>query len=376
MRRLSLALTTLIVSSSFAACERAREVYVPVPPTSAAGTFRIGTFASLTGSGAVDGLAEERGFRLAIETCNASGGVHGRKFELATYDDQSRKLAALQAAKRLATEDRARLIVGGSDLDWAKDAAVWAGTVPLVCAACGDERSAASGGDSKGTEDRSALGLAPSRSQRASLVAAHAVNVLGAKTFAILARAQVAEDAACAAALQSALRSLRVEVAEPIAIAPGTFAAALSKLANDAPNVLLVAFDGGDAAQLGLAVRRRSIPAALLYIGRPNLDVLPAADREAALEGACFPTRFDVAAKSGPAAEFREQFAARFGMQTTERALDGFAAARRVIEAIAHAKDDSPAELHAALRATSDPFPLFLMRVERGQFRRDVPPKN
>jgi branched-chain amino acid transport system substrate-binding protein len=72
----------------------------------------IGQVTSLSGEQATFGLSTDNGVRLALEEANAAGGVKGRKLVLKTYDDAGKPEEAATAATRLATDDKAALILG------------------------------------------------------------------------------------------------------------------------------------------------------------------------------------------------------------------------------------------------------------------------
>ena len=50
---------------------------------------KVGVITSLTGADQAFGTQQERGYTLALEEINASGGVLGKRLELVKYDDQS-----------------------------------------------------------------------------------------------------------------------------------------------------------------------------------------------------------------------------------------------------------------------------------------------
>ncbi|MDB6053894.1 MAG: ethanolamine utilization protein EutJ [Verrucomicrobiales bacterium] len=79
---------------------------------SGAGSIRIGEFASLTGKEAAFGTSSHNGTALAIEELNAAGGLLGRRLELLTEDDQSKKGEAATAVKKLISRDKVVAILG------------------------------------------------------------------------------------------------------------------------------------------------------------------------------------------------------------------------------------------------------------------------
>ena len=80
----------------------------------AADPIRIGSFLSASGPAAILGDPEKKVLELYVDKINAAGGINGRPLELIVYDDGGRADKALSFAKRLLSNDRVDVIVGGS----------------------------------------------------------------------------------------------------------------------------------------------------------------------------------------------------------------------------------------------------------------------
>lgn len=80
----------------------------------AADPIRIGSFLSASGPAAFLGDPEKQVLELYVDKINAAGGINGRPLELIVYDDGGRADKALSFAKRLLSNDRVDVIVGGS----------------------------------------------------------------------------------------------------------------------------------------------------------------------------------------------------------------------------------------------------------------------
>ena len=81
---------------------------------SAADPIKIGSFLSTSGPAAFLGDPEKKVLELYVDKINAAGGINGRPLELIVYDDGGRADKALSFAKRLLSNDRVDVIVGGS----------------------------------------------------------------------------------------------------------------------------------------------------------------------------------------------------------------------------------------------------------------------
>lgn len=84
-------------------------------PVAAEG-YKIGSILSVTGPAAFLGEDMKAGMELAIEEINAKGGVGGRKIEWVFYDAESQTAKGINATKRLLTQDRVDMIVGGGNM--------------------------------------------------------------------------------------------------------------------------------------------------------------------------------------------------------------------------------------------------------------------
>lgn len=68
--------------------------------------IKIGYIGALSGTNAVLGQWELQGIELAIEEWNAKGGIKGKKIVLVKYDDEADPTKAVNAARRLISEDK------------------------------------------------------------------------------------------------------------------------------------------------------------------------------------------------------------------------------------------------------------------------------
>ena len=78
----------------------------------AAGTIKVGEYASLTGGTATFGISSHEGTLLAIEEINAAGGVLGKKLELLTEDTQSKAGEPATVVNKLIARDGVIAVLG------------------------------------------------------------------------------------------------------------------------------------------------------------------------------------------------------------------------------------------------------------------------
>lgn len=326
-----------------ASCGRSRRVYVARATEPSTRVVRIGAFASLTGQDAAIGADYQRGFESAINQWNQLMSARGVRVQLASYDDQSRPSAAAVAVQRLLDEDRVAVVV--CPRPPRIDGRTAAADALVACAACPKDSAS------------DVIGLAPSFRERAELLAELVVETMQLNKVAILIRHGVAADRAAADAFRASLKARDVATDDALTFTPETIADVLTKLASAAPQAVLVALDGNQAALVGRAMRRRAVPSALLFFGTPNLDVLPEADRATALEGALFPGFRDPSYSDN-----------RIGDVGVERHLLGYDAAWQVCTALAHANTEDASALRRSIDRVGGGTSLSVARVQGGWF--------
>ncbi len=78
-------------------------------------TIKIGFFAPVSAPAAsADGTSSLNSAKLAVEICNANGGINGKKVELVDYDDKLDTTEAANIAEKLASDPSIVAVVSGS----------------------------------------------------------------------------------------------------------------------------------------------------------------------------------------------------------------------------------------------------------------------
>jgi len=85
-------------------------------PAGAQEALRIGSILSVTGPAAFLGEDMKAGMEMAIDDINAAGGIGGKKVEWVFYDAESQTAKAINATKRLLSQDKVDIIVGGGNM--------------------------------------------------------------------------------------------------------------------------------------------------------------------------------------------------------------------------------------------------------------------
>ncbi len=85
-------------------------------PALAQQTVKIGSVLSMTGPAAFLGEDMKAGMELALDEINAKGGINGKKIEWFFYDAESQTQKGLSATRRLLTQDKVDMVVGGGNM--------------------------------------------------------------------------------------------------------------------------------------------------------------------------------------------------------------------------------------------------------------------
>jgi branched-chain amino acid transport system substrate-binding protein len=78
------------------------------------GSIKVGVLGSLTGVQAVFGLGNLSGAQIAFDDANGAGGIHGRKIEIVSIDDESTPARSIAGFRRLVEDDKVFAVFGPS----------------------------------------------------------------------------------------------------------------------------------------------------------------------------------------------------------------------------------------------------------------------
>lgn len=96
---------------------------------------RIGEVGTLSGMEASFGIATHKGIELAVDEVNAAGGIHGKRIQLISYDDQGKAEETAVVATKLIAEKKVHAILGavGSSKSIAMAPIAQRFKIPMVC---------------------------------------------------------------------------------------------------------------------------------------------------------------------------------------------------------------------------------------------------
>ena len=122
MKKLLALVLALVMVLSLAACGSSSQPAATQAPAANAGsdapaasggnTFRLGLYASLTGSNSAYGIELRNGVALGVKRINANGGLNGQQVELVVYDTQCSTEEAAKVAIKLIEDEKVDAIIG------------------------------------------------------------------------------------------------------------------------------------------------------------------------------------------------------------------------------------------------------------------------
>lgn len=77
-------------------------------------TIKVGTNLELTGAVAAFGQSQLNGINLAVEEINKNGGINGKKLEVVSADNASKKEESTRTATKLITQDKVDVLLGAA----------------------------------------------------------------------------------------------------------------------------------------------------------------------------------------------------------------------------------------------------------------------
>lgn len=315
----------------------------------AADEIPIGHYASLTGSEATFGQSTDNGIRLAVEDFNKSGGAHGKKLRLITYDDRGDAKEAGTAVTRLVNRDQVVAVLGevASGLSLAGAPVCQANGVPMVTPSSVAPEVTAVG-------DRIFRVCFTNRFQ-AYACAKFIRDTLKAQTAAILWDQKLPYSVGLAEEFEKQFTAMGGRLATRTSYQGGDqdFSAQLTSIRGSNPDVVFVPGYYTDVANIAVQARKLGIRVPL--VGGDGWDSAKLAEiGGSAIDGCFYCSHYSQQDPRPRVQEFLRRYRDQFGIAPDAMAALGFDAACILSQAIAHAPSQSGADIAAALAATKD----------------------
>jgi branched-chain amino acid transport system substrate-binding protein len=317
--------------------------------TPAADEISIGHYASLSGSQATFGQSTDNGIRLAVEAVNQSGGLHGKKIRLITYDDRGDAKEAGTAVTRLINRDQVAAVLGevASGLSLAGAPVCQEGGIPMVTPSSTAPEITAVG-------DRIFRICFMNRFQ-AYACAKFAREQLKAQNVAILYDQKLPYSVGLADEFEKQFTAMKGNISTRQSYQEGDqdYSAQLTSIRGSKPDIVFVPGYYTDAANIAVQARKLGIRVPL--VGGDGWDSAKLAEIGGdAIDGCYFCTHYFQQDPRPRVQEFLRDYRKQFGTAPDAMAALGFDAARILLAAIEKAPSQSGSDISAALAATKD----------------------
>jgi branched-chain amino acid transport system substrate-binding protein len=317
------------------------------------GAILIGEFGSMTGSEANFGKSTHNGLMLAVEEQNAKGGIHGRKLEVRSYDDQGKAQEAGTAVTKLIDSDKVVAIIGevASGLSLAGGEVAQKKGIPMV---------SPSSTAPDVTKDRDMVFrvcfIDPFQGY---VVAKFAADNLKAKKVAILYDQAQAYSVGLAEEFRKHFKAMGGTISTEQAYSGGDqdFSAQLNTIRGTDPDAIFIPGYYTEAANIALQVKKLGIKATLLGGDGWDSPQLAQIGKDA-IEGAYYSNHYTHEDKSPAVQEFVTKYKAKYKTDDGKPLIPdgiaalGYDAGRLLFDAMARAPSLGGKDLAAAIAAT------------------------
>ncbi|MDH7499686.1 MAG: ABC transporter substrate-binding protein [candidate division NC10 bacterium] len=326
--------------------------------------IKVGLITPLTGDVKTFGESIKNGFELAVSEANAKGGILGRKIVPVITDDKNDPTEASNAANKLISQDRVKLIVGSctskctipvSDICQSQQAVMVtpSATNPKVTVADGKRKSFAF----------RACFIDPFQG---SVMAKFAARTLKKKTAAVLYDVGNDYTKGLAEFFRDAFvkEGGKITGFESYSKDDVDFSALLTKVGATKPDVLFLPDYYNKVGLIAKQARERGIKSVLLGgDGWDSPDLVKIAG--AAVEGGYFSNHYSPEDPRPEVRNFIKKYRDRYGSTPDALATLGYDATIILLNAIERAKGDDPQKVRQALAQTKD------LRVVSGRITYD-----
>ena len=315
-------------------------------------TIKVGANIEMTGNQANYGKAGLEGLKLAIKEANDAGGINGKQITLVEADTKSEAAEAVNAATKLISDDKVKVIVGPAVTAnvIAESQVATDNKVPVIGFAATNPDVTVENGQVKPFIFRSCF-IDP---QQGTVMAQFATQELKAKTAVLYIDSSSDYSKSLGKVFKETFEAAggKVVMEEAFLAKDQDFKAALTKIKGAQADVIVVPAYYEEVGKIVKQAREIGITTAML--GTDGWDDPKVADiaGAAALNNTFFSTHYfaeDPGAKS-----FIDAFSKEYGHAPNVFAALGYDAGKLLVDALKRAGSDDPEAIRKALEETKD----------------------
>ena len=296
---------------------------------------RIGWIGALTGDMAVWGTSESSSLQMFVDQLNEDGGLLGMQVELITYDTRGDSAEAVNAVRRLTTQDRVVGVIGPNTSGQAIPIAsvLEESSVPGIATVATNPRvTVTEAGEVRPFSFRVCFVDA----YQGSVAAGFAFNVLGVRTAAVLYDVGSDYSLGITEVFEQHFTSLGGQILALEAFNPGDvdFRPQLTSIMQASPEIIFMPFTFREVALATEQARQLGITATFLGTDTwPSMQLLEMAGQF--IEGSYFVNHLDI--HDPRVADLRNRYLERFNREPEINAFLGWDAINMLSQAITRA---------------------------------------
>ncbi len=324
-----------------------------IPLSAKAQTIKIGLITPLTGDVKTFGESIKNGFELAISEANAKGGVLGKKIVTIIADDKNDPTEASNAAIKLISQDRVKLMVGSATSKCTIPIAdiCQSNKVVFISPSATNPKVTVADGKRKTFVFRACF-IDPFQG---SVMARFAAKTLKKKTAAVLYDVGNDYTKGLAEFFRDAFKKDggEIKVFESYSKDDVDFSALLTKVAAAKPDVLFLPDYYNKVGLIAKQAREKGIKSVFLGgDGWDSSDLVKIAGK--AVDGGFFSNHYSPEDPRPEVRNFIKKYRSKYGATPDALATLGYDATRILLSGIERAKSDDPVAVSQALAQTKN----------------------
>jgi branched-chain amino acid transport system substrate-binding protein len=344
----SMALGVAMMGAVFAGCGDTKEA------AGGGDTIKIGANFELTGGVANYGSHALNGVKLAIKEVNDAGGINGKKIDLIIADNKSEASEAANAATKLISNDKVKILVGPATTSNLLATAQIAtdNKVPVITPSGTNPKITVENGQVKPYVFRACF-IDPLQGE---VMADFATNTIKAKTAAIYVDSSSDYSKSLAEVFQAKFEAAggKVVIQEAFLQKDQDFKATLTKLKAANPEVIFIPAYYEEVGKIVKQARELGINVPLLGTDGWDDNKLIEIAGAAPLDNTFFSSHYSVQDKDSNVKSFIDKYKAEYNQEPNVFAALGYDAGMMIIDAIKRAGGDDSDKIRAALEETKD----------------------
>lgn len=321
---------------------------------SGANDIKIGANFELTGGVANYGSQALNGLKLAVKQINEAGGINGKKIALVTADNKSEASEAANAATKLISNDKVRVLVGPATTSnvLATTQIATDSKIPVIAPTGTNPKITVENGKVKPYVFRSCF-IDPLQGE---VMAGFAAKTLQAKTAAIYVDSSSDYSKSLAEVFTKVFEENggKVLMQEAFLQKDQDFKATLTKLKAQNPDVIFIPAYYEEVGKIVKQARELGITVPLLGTDGWDDAKLVEIAGAAPLNNTFFSSHYSVQDSDASVKKFIEAFKAEYKQEPSVFAALGYDAGMMLIDAIKRAGGDDPEKIRKALEETKN----------------------